>query len=107
MVADDAKTPQSIREFLRALKKAGAERSQLVSKIPGQEYYRARAHYLQYKYGNFADLDLKSVARRGLNDKETDAWEDLHGLISQDAFAVLVRIAEDLRRKHPSLFPSL
>ena len=106
-VEGDGKTAQSIREFLRALKKTGSERSQLMSKISGPEYYRARAHYLQYKHGNFAVLDLKSAARRGLSDRETDAWEDLHGLIGQDAFAVLVRFSEDIRRKHPGLFPTL
>ena len=78
-----------------------------MSKIPGPEYYRARGHYLQYKYGNFADLELRSAARRGLNDHETDAWEDLHGLISQDAFAELVKISEALRQQHPGLFLSL
>ena len=108
MVAGDSSaTPQSIRGFLRALKKEGAERSQLMSKIPGPEYYRARAHYLQYKYGNFADLELRSAARRGLNDHETDAWEDLHGLISQDAFAELVKISESLRQQHPGLSPNM
>ena len=104
---DASTTPQSIREFLRALKKAGAERSQLMSKIPGPEYYSARAYYLQYKHGNFADLELRSAARRGLNDKETDAWEDLHGLLSQDAFAELVKISEALRQQHPGLFPNM
>ena len=75
-----------------------------MSKITGPEYYRARAHYLQYKYVNFANLDLKSAARRGLNDREIDAWTDLEGNISQDSYGVLVKFAEDLRRQHPGLF---
>lgn len=75
-----------------------------MSKVSGQEYYRARAYHLQCKHGNYADLDLSSAARRGLNDREIDAWEDLHRLLPQDAFAELVKISEDLRRQHPGLF---
>ena len=72
--------------------------------VSGPQYYRARALYLQHKHGNFADLDLSSAVRRGLNDREQDAWVQLHRTLSQDAFAELVAMSEDLGRKHPGLF---
>ena len=77
--------------------------------ITSPQYYRAHALYLQYKYGNYADLYLNNAVRRGLNDREVDAWVQLHRTISQDAFAKLVAISEDLGRKNPGPFlsPSL
>lgn len=72
--------------------------------IQGPQYYRARALYFQYKHGNFADLDLNHAVRRGLNDREQDAWVHLHRTLGQDAFAELVAMSEDLGRKHPGLF---
>ena len=77
--------------------------------ITGPQYYHTRALYFQYKYSNYADLDLNNAVRCGLNDREVDAWVQLHRTISQDAFAELVTISEDLGWKHPGLFlsPSL
>ena len=75
--------------------------------IPRPKYYRASALYFQYKhgnFGNFADLDRNHAVRRGLNDREQDAWVQLHRTLGQDAFAELVAMPEDLGRKHPGLF---
>ena len=72
--------------------------------IPGPQYYRASALYFQYKHGNFAGLDLNHAVRRGLNDREQDAWVQLYRTLGQDAFAELVAMSEDLGRKHPGLF---
>ena len=74
--------------------------------ITGPQYYRARALYLQHKHGNYADLDLNNAVHRGLNQHEVDAWVQLHRTLSQDAFAKLVAMSEDLSRKHPGLFKS-
>jgi len=102
--SDQFKTSPTIRGLLRALKQSGSERTKLINTITGPQYYRARAHYLQYKHGNYDDLDLNNAVRRGLIDHEVDAWVQLHRTISQDAFAELVAISEDLGRKHPGLF---
>lgn len=104
--SDPLTATPTIRGFIRALKKAGPERTKLMSTITSPQFYRARAHYLQHKHGNYADMDLNSAVRRGLNDHEVDAWVQLHRTISQDAFAVLVAISEDLGRKNPGLFTS-
>ena len=88
------------------LKKTGTERSQLMSKIPCLQYYRAQVFYLQQKHGNYAELDFKSAVRRGLNEREIDAWEKVYGTISQDAFAKLVAMVEDLCCQYPGLFTS-
>jgi len=90
--------------FLTALKQPGPERTKLMNTIPGSQYYRFRGFYLQHKHGNFADLDLQSAVRCGLSERETAAWTELHGTISQDAFAELFRICEELGRANPGLF---
>lgn len=51
-----------------AAKQASIERKKLTTTIPGPQYYRCRALYLQHRFGNLADLDLQSPARRNLND---------------------------------------
>ena len=102
--SDQPKITPTIRRFIRALKQSGPERTKLMTTLTGPQYYRACAHYLQYKYGNYADLDLNNAVRCGLNDREVDAWVPLHRTISQDAFAELVDMSEDLGRKHPGLF---
>ena len=65
--------------------------------IPGPQYYRCRALYLQRRFGNLADLDLQSPARRNLNDQE------LHRTITQDALAELIKMSQALSRDHPGL----
>jgi len=68
-------TRDSAFKFLyTAIKLAGTERKKLMTTIPGPKYYRCRALYLQHRYGNLADLELQSPARRNLNDRELDAW---------------------------------
>jgi len=94
----------ALKVFLTALKQAGPERTKLRNTIPGSQYYRFRGLYLQHKHGNFADLDLRSAVRRGLSERETVAWTELHQTISQDAFAELICICEELGRAHPGLF---
>ena len=103
-VSDKGKASPTIQGFLRGLKRSGPERTKLMTIIQGPQYYRARALYFQYKHGNFADLDLNHAVRRGLNDREQDAWVHLHRTLGQDAFAELVAMSEDLGRKHPGLF---
>ena len=103
-VSDKGKDSATIQGFLRGLKQSGPERTKLMTIIQGPQYYRARALYFQYKHGNFADLDLNHAVRRGLNDREQDAWVHLHRTLGQDAFAELVAMSEDLGRKHPGLF---
>ena len=103
-VSDKGKASPTIQGFLRGLKQSGPERTKLMTIIQGPQYYRARALYFQYKHGNFADLDLNHAVRRGLNDREQDAWVHLHRTLGQDAFAELVAMSEDLGRKHPGLF---
>ena len=103
-VSEKVKASPTIQGFLRGLKQSGPERTKLMNIIQGPQYYRARALYLQYKHGNFADLDLNHAVRRGLNDREQDAWVHLHRTLGQDAFAELVAMSEDLGRKHPGLF---
>ena len=94
----------ALKVFLTALKQAGPEHTKLMNTIPGSQYYRFRGFYLQHKHGNFADLDLRSAVRCGLSERETAAWTELHGTISQDAFAELSRICEELGRANPGLF---
>ena len=72
-VSDKVKSSPTIQGFLRALKLAGPERTKLMNTIIRPQYYRAHALYFQHKQGNFADLDLSSAVRRGLNDREQDA----------------------------------
>ena len=103
-VSDKGKASPTIQGFLRGLTQSGPERTKLMNIIQGPQYYRARALYFQYKHGNFADLDLNHAVRRGLNDREQDAWVHLHRTLGQDAFAELVAMSEDLGRKHPGLF---
>ena len=103
-VSDKGKASPTIQGFLRGLKQSGPERTKLMTIIQGPQYYRVRALYFQYKHGNFADLDLNHAVRRGLNDREQDAWVHLHRTLGQDAFAELVAMSEDLGRKHPGLF---
>ena len=103
-VSDKVKSSPTIQGFLRVLKLAGLERTKLKNTITRPQYYRAPALYFQHKHGNFADLDLSSAVRRGLNDREQDAWVQLHRTLCQDAFAELVAMSEDLGRKHPGLF---
>ena len=103
-VSEKVKASPTIQGFLRGLKQSGPERTKLMNIIQGPQYYRARALYFQYKHGNFADLDLNHAVRRGLNDREQDAWVHLHRTLGQDAFAELVAMSEDLGRKHPGLF---
>ena len=103
-VNDKGKASPTIQGFLRRLKQSGPERTKLMTIIQGPQYYRARALYFQYKHGNFADLDLNHAVRRGLNDREQDAWVHLHRTLGHDAFAELVAMSEDLGRKHPGLF---
>ena len=89
-----------------AAKQAGAERKKLMTTIPGTQSYRCRALYLQHRFGNFADLDLQSPARRNLNERELDAWVELHRTIAQDALAELIKMSQGLSRAHPGLFKS-
>ena len=103
-VSEKVKASPTIQGFLRGLKQSGPERTKLMTIIQGPQYYRARALYFQYKHGNFADLDLNHAVRRGLNDREQDAWVHLHRTLGHDAFAELVAMSEDLGRKHPGLF---
>ena len=102
--SDQFKTSPTIRGLLRALKQPCSGRTKLMNTITSPQYFRARALYLQYKYSNYAYLELNNAVRRGLNDREVDAWVQLHRTISQDALAELVAISEDLGRKHPGLF---
>ena len=104
VAGEQPKDNPAIKVFLTALKQAGPERTKLMNTIPGSQYYRLRGLYLQHKHGNFADLDLRSAVRRGLSERETAAWTELHRTISQDAFAELIRICEELGRAHPGLF---
>ena len=103
-VSDKVKSSPTIQGFIRGLKQTGPERTKLMNTIPGSQYYRARALYFQYKHSNFADLDLNCTVRCGLNDREQDAWVQLHRTLCQDAFAELVAMSEYLGRKHPGLF---
>ena len=103
-VSDKVKSSPTIQGCLCALKLAGLERTKLMNTIIRPQYYRAPALYFQHKHGNFADLDLSSAVRRGLNDREQDTWVQLHRTLCQDAFAELVAMSEDLGRKHPGLF---
>jgi len=89
-----------------AVKLAGPERKKLMTNIPGPQYYRSRALYLQHRYGNLADLELQSPACRHLNDRELDAWQDLHRTIAQDALAELIKMSQELSREHPGIFKS-
>ena len=86
-----------------AAKQAGAERKKLMTTIPGPQYYRCRALYLQHRFGNLADLDLQSPARRNLNERELDAWVELHRTIAQDVLAELIKMSQELSRDHPGL----
>ena len=103
-VSDKVKASPTIQGFLRGLKQSGPERTKLMNIIQGPHYYRARALYLQYKHGHFADLDLNHDVRHGLNDREQDAWVQLHCTLGQDAFTELVEMSEDLGWKQPCLF---
>ena len=92
-----------IKFLKQALHQTGPERTKLMHSIAAPLYYRCRALYLQFKYGNLVDIDLNSPIRRTLKDPEIDAWQALHRKISQDAFAELIRIGEELTRTHPGL----
>ena len=72
--------------------------------ISGPDFYRYRALFLQFHFGNHADQDLQTLARCNLNDREVDAWADLHRTLSMDAYAKLLEICEDLRRTNPNIF---
>ena len=65
-----------------AAKQAGTKRKKLMTTIPGPQYYRCRALYLQHRYGNMADLELQSRGHRNLKDKELNAWVELHRMIA-------------------------
>lgn len=86
-----------------AAKQASIERKKLTTTIPGPQYYRCRALYLQHRFGNLANLDLQSPARRNLNDWDLDAWVELHHTIAQDALAELIEMSQALSRDHPGL----
>ena len=86
-----------------AAKQVGAERKKLMTTIPGPQYYRCRALYLQHRFGNLADLDVQSPARSNLNEREHDAWVELHRTIAQDALAELIKMSQELSRDHPGL----
>lgn len=86
-----------------AAKQASAERKKLMTTIPGPQYYRCRALYLQHRFGNLADLDPQSPARHNLNERELDAWVELHRTIAQDALAELIKMSQALSRDHPGL----
>ena len=104
VAGEQPKDNPALKVFLTVLKQAGPERTKLMNTIPGSQCYRFRGLYLQHKHGNFPDLDLCSAVRRGLSERETDAWTELHRTISQDAFAELIHICEELGRVHPGLF---
>lgn len=72
--------------------------------IAALQYYRCRALYLQYKYGDLVNIDLNSPVGRTLKDPQIGAWQTLHRRISQDAFAELIQIEEEVTRTHPGLF---
>ena len=72
--------------------------------IPGPQYYRCRALYLQHRYGNLADLELQSPGCRNLKDKELDVWVELHQMIAHDALAELIKMSQELSWEHPGLF---
>ena len=87
-----------------AAKQAGTEYKKLMTTIPGPQYYRCHALYLQHRYGNLAGLELQSPGRRNLKDRELDAWVELHQMIAQNALAKLVKMSQELSREHPALF---
>ena len=82
----------------------GTKRKKLMTTIPGPQYYRCRALYLQHRYGNLADLELQSPGHRNLKDKELDAGVELHRMIAQDALAELIKMSQELSWEHPGLF---
>ena len=95
----------AIKFFKKALHQTCQERTKLMRTIAAPQYYRCRGVYLQYKYGNLINIDLNSPVRWTLKDPEIDAWQELHRKISQDAFADLIAISEELSRTYPGLFP--
>ena len=99
-----ARRDPAFKFLYAAVKQSGTERKKLMTTIPGPQYYRCRALYLQHCFGNLAELDLQSPARRSLNDRELDAWVDLHRMITQDALAELIKMSQALSRDYPGLF---
>ena len=98
-------SPDPAFKFLyTADKQAGTEHKKLMTTIPGSQYYHCQALYLQHRYGNLADLELQSPTRRNLNDRELDAWVELHRMIAQDALAELIKMSQELSRENPGLF---
>lgn len=93
----------AIKFLKKALHQTGPERTKLMHTIVAPQYYRCRALYLQYKYGDLVNIDLNSPVRGTLKDPEIDAWQALHRRISQDAFAKLIQIGKELTRTHPGL----
>ena len=94
----------AIKFLKKALHQTGPERSKLMHTIAAPQYYRCRGLYLQFKYGDLINIDLKSPVRRALKDQEIDAWQQLHRRISQEAFAELIAISEEFTRTYPGLF---
>lgn len=87
-----------------AARQAGTKRKKLMTTIPGPQYYRCRALYLQHRFGDLAALDQQSPARRNLNARELDLWVELHRMIAQDALAELIKMSQQHSREHPRLF---
>ena len=105
---ETAATPRrespAIKFLMRALHQTGPERTKLMHSVAAPLYYRSRGLYLQYKYGDLVNIDLNSSVRRTLKDPEIDAWHELHRTISQDAFAELIAISEEMASKYPAMF---
>ena len=99
-----ARRDPAFKFLYAAVKQSGNERKKLMTTIPGPQYYRCQALYLQHCFGNRAELDLQSPARHSLNDRELKAWVDLHRMITQDALAELIKISQALSRDYPGLF---
>ena len=87
-----------------AAKQAGTECKKLMTTIPGPQYYRCHALYLQHRYGNHAGLELQSPGRNNLKDRELNAWVELYRMIAQDALAELIKMSQELSWEHPALF---
>ena len=94
----------AIKFLKKALHQAGSERTKLIHTVAAPLYYRCRGLYLQHKYGDLVNIELNNPVRRTLKDPELDAWHELHRKISQDAFAELIAISEEMASKYPALF---
>ena len=86
MVASTPEESPFMRHFMGALKKHGQHRVKLMKAIPGQEFNKYEALFLQYSFENEVDQELRSLARHNLNDRELDAWADLHRMLSMDVY---------------------